>query len=283
MSLSSIYLDAFYACAQLGHFTKASEKLSITQSALSQRIKNLEDELSVTLFIRDRAGIKLTDAGTHLLRYCQRKESLENEAVQTIVQPKKLGLSGIVRIGGYSSIMKSVILPSIASLVEKNQAIKVYFISREMHELPALLRNGEIDFMLVDYEIKRDELVSKKIGIERNVLIQKKNYKGAEVYLDHDENDQVTKKYLSKFGPKLKFERSYYDDSYGIIDAVKLGLGKAIIPYHLIKDDKEIVVVDSESQMQNVVMLHYYKQDFYTKLQEAVIQALIEGSKRILV
>jgi DNA-binding transcriptional LysR family regulator len=178
--------------------------------------------------------------------------------------------------------MKSVVLPTIAPLVERNPSIKIYFISREMYELPSLLRNGEIDFVLLDHEVQREDLVSTKIGIERNVVIQKKNYKGGEVYLDHDESDQTTKKYLSKFKSKLKFERSYYDDSYGIIDAVKLGLGKAVIPYHLIQDDKALSVVDKDSQMQNPVMLHYYRQDFYTKLQEAVIQTLVTGCQRIL-
>jgi len=282
MSLSSIYLDAFYVCAQVGHFTKASGKLAITQSALSQRIKNLEDELSVTLLIRDPSGVKLTEAGMQLLRYCQQKESLENEAIQAILDPKNLCLNGVIRIGGYSSVMKSAILPAIAALIKQNPFIKIYFISREMDELPHLLRNGEIDFMIYDKEMNREDLVSKKIGIERNVLIQKKNYTGGEVYLDHDEEDQTTKKYLSKFNPKVKFERSYYDDSYGIIDAVKLGLGKAVIPIHLIKSDKELVIVNKENQMQNSVVLYYYKQDFYTKLQSAIIDSLVVGCRIIL-
>jgi DNA-binding transcriptional LysR family regulator len=282
MSLSSLYLDAFYACAQIGHFTKASEKLAITQSALSQRIKNLEDELAVSLFIRDRAGLKLTEAGVSLLRYCQRKEALEDETVQTILNPENKGLKGIVRVGGYSSVMKSAVLPSLATLIESNLSIKIYFISREMYELPGLLRNGEIDFMLLDYEIQREDLVSARIGVERNILIQKKNYKGPEVYLDHDENDQTTQKYMSKFKNKLKYERSYYDDSYGIIEAVKLGLGKAVIPYHLIQDEKKLSIIDKDAQLTNPVVLHYYRQDFYTKLQQAVIESLVTGCERLL-
>ncbi|MCO4756243.1 MAG: LysR family transcriptional regulator, partial [Bacteriovoracaceae bacterium] len=45
MSLSSLYLDAFYAVVQNGSFTNASKALAITQSALSQRVLNLENEL----------------------------------------------------------------------------------------------------------------------------------------------------------------------------------------------------------------------------------------------
>lgn len=282
VSLSSIYLDAFYKCAITGNFTKASEKLAITQSALSQRIKNLEDDLSVSLFIRSRSGIKLTEAGSELLRYCQRKTAMESETVQNMLNPLNTELNGTIRIGGYSSVMRSAILPALAPLVEKNSAIKIYFLSREIYELPALLKSGEIDFMFLDHDIQREDLISKKVGIERNILIQGKNYSGPELYLDHDEDDQTTQKYISKFKGKTKFERSYYDDSYGIIEAVRLGLGKAIIPYHLIKDDKDFSVIDKGSQMQNPVVLHYYRQDFYTKLQQAVISYLEQGCKNFL-
>jgi DNA-binding transcriptional LysR family regulator len=282
MSLSSLYLDAFYTCARAGNFTKASDQLAITQSALSQRIKNLEEELRITLFIRDRAGIKLTEAGQELLRYCQKKDSLEIEAIKQLKNPAHKGLNGIVRVGGYSSVMKSAVLSALAPLVEKHPAIKIYFLSREMHELPGLLKNGEIDFMFIDHQIERGDLLIKKVGIERNIIIQKKNYSGPDIFLDHDEADQTTRKYFAKFKPKFKFERSFYDDSYGIIEAVKLGLGKAVIPYHLVIDDKDLQVIDKDSQMQNSVYLHYYKQDFYTKLQEAVLSALEDQCRRIL-
>lgn len=271
MSLSSIYLDAFLACAQHGHFTRAANHLAISQSALSQRIKNLESELAVTLFIRDRSGIRMTDAGTELLRYCRLKESFESESVRHIKNPAAAGLTGVLRVGGYSSIMKPVILPLLAPLLEQNPFIKIYFLSRELSELPVLFKNGEIDFMILDHEIEREDLVAKKIGIERSVLVQKKSYKGREVYLDHDESDQTTAQYFSKFKRKQKFERCYYDDCFGIIEAVKLGLGKAVVPFHLIKNDKNIEILDAANEMQTPVFLHHYKQDFYTKLQAAVM------------
>src|SRR6476661_642944 len=116
VSLSSINLDAFLACAQTGNFTRASEKLHITQSALSQRVQNLEAELETSLFIRDRAGIRLTEQGTELLRYCQSRTAIENEVVDRIKGASSTELSGVIRIGGFSSIMRSIILPALAPL-----------------------------------------------------------------------------------------------------------------------------------------------------------------------
>ena len=67
MSLPSNRLDAFVAVARTQHFSRAAEGLFITQSALSQRVKQLEDFLGVTLFIRDREGARLTEKGERLL------------------------------------------------------------------------------------------------------------------------------------------------------------------------------------------------------------------------
>ena len=63
MSLSSLQIDAFLAVCETKSFTAAAAKLHITQSALSQRIKNLEDELGSTLFVRESTGVRTTDLG----------------------------------------------------------------------------------------------------------------------------------------------------------------------------------------------------------------------------
>jgi len=77
MGLSSSHLEAFAAVAQAGGFSKAAKILHLTQSALSQRIMNLEDDLAITLFIRDPSGLRLTPAGDELLRYWQMHHGLE--------------------------------------------------------------------------------------------------------------------------------------------------------------------------------------------------------------
>lgn len=274
MSLPSIYLDAFYMCAQTSNFTKAAERLHITQSALSQRIKNLESELATSLFIRDRSGIRLTEAGYTLLRYCQSKESIESEAVAQIKGRDSKGLKGFLRIAGFSSVMRSVILPALVPILESNPDLKVSFITRELGELPDLLKRGEIDYMILDHELKREDLVAESLGFEQNMMVKKKVGSVPEIFIDHDESDEMTFKFLRQYKMSTKIDRRYFDEVYGLIDAVKRGLGKAILPLHLIKNEKELSVVNKEHVMSIPVMLHFYKQDYYSKLHQTVVDEL---------
>ena len=65
-------LRTFCEIADTLNFTKASEKLHLTQSAVSHQIKALEDELGVSLFIRAKRGVLLTDAGKAALEHAKR-------------------------------------------------------------------------------------------------------------------------------------------------------------------------------------------------------------------
>src|SRR5580704_14726092 len=103
MKLSQDRLHAFHEVARLGSFTKAAAAVGVTQSALSHRIKNLEGDLRVSLFIRDSAGPVLTEAGTRLLKYCRLQSKIEDEFIQDLTEERAPDLRGALRIGSVSS------------------------------------------------------------------------------------------------------------------------------------------------------------------------------------
>jgi len=276
MSISSQQLDAFFACSQTGSFTKAAKILHLTQSALSQRILNLEGDLQTTLFIRERNGIRLTSAGQELVQYCRNREALETEVVSRVKGDLKDGLAGSVRIGGFSSVMRSVILPSLQPFLARNPGVGLTFVAKEMVELPGLLQRGEFDYLVLYKEWVRNELEAVYLGEERNVLVEKKGYRGPDVYLDHDENDPTTAQYFKLKKDKRHIRRRFLDDVYGLIDGVKLGLGRAIVPMHLVKNEKEIRIVDEKTVLSYPIVLHFYKQPFYTKLHHLLLKSLAE-------
>ncbi len=281
MSLNSLYLDAFYACAQLEHFTRAAERLHITQSALSQRIKNLEEELGSTLIIRSRTGLRLTEFGHELLRYCHSKERLESEILGRVQGRAHKDLRGVIRIGGFSSVVRSVVMPALKNLLAANPELELKTLTGELYELPGLLKSGEIDFMVIDETLTQDGLAHHVLGHEQNVLVQKKGYRGPEVYLDHDENDRITVRYLKrKSAAGLK--RRYLDDVYGLMDGVRLGFGRAVLPLHLIEGHSDLQVVEPDRILTIPIVLHHYEQPFYSRLHKSVVDSLKNHAPEIL-
>ena len=165
MSFNSDQLDAFMEIARLQSFSKAARYLSVSQPALSQRVQKLEESLRTTLIIRDPLGIKLTDAGHKLLRYCSLRQDLEKNILAdiSIEQPSSL-LSGTVRVAGFSSVMRSVIIPSIDGLFHEGGNIRLEVLIREFSELSPLLRTAQTDFVVSQQPIPFENVESILLG-----------------------------------------------------------------------------------------------------------------------
>lgn len=94
---------ALQKIVELGSFTKAAETLGYTQSAMSQMIASLEDELSIKLLYRSRVGVKLTIEGADLYPFIERT-ILQYQAMQEKANEIKGLETGIIRVGTISSI-----------------------------------------------------------------------------------------------------------------------------------------------------------------------------------
>lgn len=100
-------LKAFLEVHRSKHFGHAAKNLFISQSAISARIKQLEDELSTRLFTRDRNNIELTTAGKKFLNYAESILNTWNRAKQEIAIPE--GVSTLLSVGALSSIWDTVL------------------------------------------------------------------------------------------------------------------------------------------------------------------------------
>lgn len=287
MKIAANSLEAFLAVARTANFSRAAAALNISQSALSQRILNLENQLETTLFVRDRSGSRLTPEGERLLHYAQAQESLEEEFLAS--REKGTGqenrLTGSLRAGGFSSVTRSLLLPALAPIAREHP-VRLSVFSRELAELPDLLRQGEADLILSDAPLEREGVQSELIGFEENVLVRsrKAGKKASDYFLDHDADDLTTSRYLQKFHPARarKFERRFLDEVYNLIEGVKLGLGQAVVSRHLVEGDKELEFVEPDKVLKTQVWLHYPAQAYYPRVQVAAREAVAAYAKEKL-
>lgn len=283
MALSSSQLEAFSEVVRTGNFSQAASNLHITQSALSQRVLNLESELGTTLLIREPSGLKLTAAGEELLRYSHVKESLEREVLGRLASNGR-SLSGRLRIAGFSSIMRSIALPAITDLVVGHPALSVELVNRELRDLYPALSRGETDLIITTIAPVKEDLEYQLLGYEENVLVQAKKTKAREnVYLDHDVEDRTTLDFLKQNGKdRNQINRHFVDEVYSIIDAVKLGWGRAVLPKHMVEGDAALQILKGLRPLKVPVMLQFFRMPYYSQLHQSIVKAIAAGASEKL-
>lgn len=272
--MPSSNLEAFIALSREGNFTKAAKSLGLSQPAFSQRVLALESFLETTLVIREKRGIALTEAGQKLLRYCNINHQIETEFLNDIIHPGETSaLRGQIRLGGFSSVMRSLLLPSLAPLLRQNQELSAHTFTAELSETLPLLQSSKADFILHNQEQKKEVYECVFLGFEEYVMVSSKENNKSDIYLDHDENDLTTSAYFQMLEQNPPNKRRYLDDIYGLLDGVRLGLGNAVLPKHLI-NDKSLMIKRPLSVLKTPVYLVYYKASYYTRLQQEIIKAI---------
>lgn len=268
MSLSSTQLDAFMAVAKYRSFSKAANSLFISQPALSQRVINLENFLGSTLIIRGPQQIKLTELGYQLLRYCLQKTSLENEFLQSVSLKNQKTLFGMIRVAGYSTITKSILIPLFANMLKEHPNLQLDLKSLEFTQMLPALESGEVDYVLTGQPIERKDICLIKVGEEHNALVESKHHQVADnVFLDHDENDVTTLNFIKQQpNPPSEWSRHYLDNIELIIEGVKSGIGRAVIPLHLIKNETDLTVVKGANVVLSPIYLAYYDKVYESSL-----------------
>ncbi len=104
-------VEAFLEIARRGHLGRAAEAIFLSQPALTARLKGLEEELRVTLFIRSRRGMRLTDAGRAFLPHAERSLASLIDARRTLADLRR-GQGGELVLGAAPAI-STYVLPTV--------------------------------------------------------------------------------------------------------------------------------------------------------------------------
>ena len=138
----------FYYVAKCGSVTKAAGELSISQPAVSQAIKQLENTLDAALFHRAAKGVRLTSEGELLYSYVAKGYEQIEMGVKKVHQMQNMEL-GEVRIGASDMTLQFYLLPYLEKFHEQYPGIKVIVTNAPTPETLNYLREGHIDFGIV--------------------------------------------------------------------------------------------------------------------------------------
>jgi len=148
MRLPDLDLDllrGFVAVAERGGFTAAGEALGLTQSAVSLKVKRLEDILGGPVFERLPKRVALTREGETLLSYARRMLALNDEAVRRFVAPP---VAGRLRLGVADHFALRQLAPALARFRTDWPGVRVEVEVGRSHELRAKLALEALDLVL---------------------------------------------------------------------------------------------------------------------------------------
>lgn len=147
--MSIVRFEIIMKVIELGSFTKAAEKLSMTQSAVSHAIASLEKEWGIPLLIRERKkGVELTEIGQktlpHIREVLNRLEIINQEiALATNLE------TGIIRIGTFASASSCLLPKLLSKFQKKHPKIEFKFYEGTYEEITEWLLSGVIDIGFV--------------------------------------------------------------------------------------------------------------------------------------
>ncbi|ASK28935.1 LysR family transcriptional regulator [Chryseobacterium sp. T16E-39] len=149
-------LRYFLKAKELLNFTEAANHLYISQSTLSQQIKQLEDELGIPLFNRIGKRITLTEAGEVFAKYAQKSLLKSQEGFLALRDLKELK-SGELSMG-VTYGLRSTMIKALIQFSNRYPEVRINIVFGTTSELMEKLHHGELDFALTFAKGTREKL-----------------------------------------------------------------------------------------------------------------------------
>ncbi len=161
-------LRTFLAVVRTRHFGKAAEELCVTQSAVSARIRQLEDTLGTQLFTRQRNDIRLTSQGRHLQKHAEAIVHTWTRAQQETGMPEMF--TGTLAIGATWDLWETLLEGWLSRLRDELPGVALQAEAVVMDLLIPRLMNGVIDLAILFESPQVAGLEIRELGVIRLVL-----------------------------------------------------------------------------------------------------------------
>jgi len=267
MDINFELYKVFYHVSKTLSFSEASEKLYITQSAVSQSIKLLEEKLKCQLFFRNTKRVKLTREGEILFNHIEQAYNFIKSGERVLEEMQSLE-QGEIRIGASDTICKYYLMPYIKEFIQMYPSIKIHLTNRTSPKCIELLRKGSVDISVINIPEKTsyNNITVKRTKTIRDVFIASSHFKelkGRKVSLKELEKypllvleqNSTTREFfdklMAKHGVSIKPEIELGSVDI-LIEMAKIGLGITFVPDESIKDqleNEDIFVIDIKEEI----------------------------------
>lgn len=243
------HLKIFLAVCEQNSITKAAEKLYISQPAVSNSIKELEDYYGIKFFDRISKRLILTEAGKRVLEYATHIVSLFDEMESNVRDMDKMGKLNI----GSSMTIGTKFMPAFVRRFKDlypQTDIRVIIDSSDVIEKK--IQRGELDFGLIESVVHLESIISETFMDDELAIICNPSHPFCDKSVNID--DFIKEQFLLR--EKGSGARELFDDvltsqgyslapiwestnTQALVNAVSNGLGISVLPYLLIKEELE--------------------------------------------
>src|SRR4030095_14575749 len=168
-------LRYFEVIGELGHLGQASQRLHLTQPALTRCVRRLEDAFGIELFERVGRGVRLTSAGEALLARARRLHMAADETAREMGDFAR-GDSGHIKIGAVPTAAQFLLPPVCRALLAETQHITLKTVIAQDDALVPLLKTGELDLVIRFAAPTDDDLESFVIAEDTMVVAASKSH-----------------------------------------------------------------------------------------------------------
>lgn len=165
-----LQLEHFLAIVEERTFTRAAERVSRTQPAVSQSIKKLEDEIGAPLFARDVHEVTLTEAGRVLADYARRMVQMRDDAMRQVSQLKAMK-AGTLKLAAHESAAVYLLPAPLRAYLQQYPDIKVGIQRAKLAEIPRQVMDREVDLGFVKDEPAFHELQFAEVHTDEMMLV----------------------------------------------------------------------------------------------------------------
>ena len=218
------------------NITHAADELYITQSSVSKRIRQLERELNVTLFLRSRQGIAFTPAGEIVMRHTN-NILRELELMQQKLVDASGTVAGTLRAGISINYAMYRLADQLANYNQRYPAVDTQIITANSQKIYSMLLSGQIDVAILRGE--HGEWRGERILLERERVCAIVSSKNAGLALqdlpqihrhtDVDMEREITQWLRENKIPSSK-RRIQVNSTHTCVTMVERGLGWGIVP-----------------------------------------------------